>query len=287
MTRGCQLVMPLLWAVLCFSLRAAQAPTFASRTNAVRVDVLVTSSDRPVMGLGTDAFEVRDNGVLQRVELVSFDQIPLNLVLTLDVSASVSGERMAHLRQAATGVLRDLRPADRAALVTFSNAVVVHGKLTRDFAAVDTAMSQVQPEGRTALLDAVHAALVVGEADAGRPLVLVFSDGVDTASWLTPGELLRTTRRSDAVIYGVTARGAATLLRDLGRATGGNVLHAAATTDLQTVFRSMLDEFRHRYLVSYTPTGVTSTGWHTIAVKVKAPGRVHVEARPGYLGEPR
>jgi len=148
-------------------------------------------------------------------------------------------------------------------------------------------MSRVQPQGRTALLDAIHAALVVGEADAGRPLVLVFSDGVDTASWLTPAELLRTTRRSDAVICGVTARGAAVLLRDLSRATGGNVVDAAATTDLQSAFRTMLNEFRHRYLVSYTPTGVTSTGWHTIAVQVKVPGRVHIEARPGYLGEGR
>jgi len=264
----------------------AQAPSFAAHTRAVRVDVLVTANGRPVAGLGADAFEVRDNGVLQQVELVSFERIPLNLVLALDVSASVSGERLAHLRQAAAAVLRDLHPADRAALVTFSHAVVVHGNLTRDLDAIDGALSRIQPEGRTALLDAVHASVVVGEAEAGRPLVLVFSDGVDTASWLTMDELRQTTRRSDAVIYGVTARGRSALLGELSHATGGSVVDVASTADLQAAFQTVLNEFRQRYLVSYTPTGTPAAGWHTIAVKVKqVPGGARVKARPGYLGD--
>jgi Ca-activated chloride channel family protein len=268
------------------SLRADQTPTFASRTHAVRVDILVTQNGRPVAGLGADDFEIRDNGALQRIDLVSFEQIPLNLILALDVSASVSGERLTHLRQAAAAVLRDLRPADQAALVTFGDAIVIHGSLTHDFATIDTALARAQSEGRTALLDAIYAAVVVGEADAGRALVLVFSDGVDTASWLTSTELLRSAQRSDAVIYGVTAGGATTLLRDLGHATGGNVLAVASMADLQAAFRTVLDEFRHRYLVSYTPTGVSSTGWHTLAVKGKQRANgMRVKARPGYLGD--
>ena len=270
------------------SLRAGQTPTFAARTHAVRVDVLVTQNGRPVAGLDADDFEIRDNGVRQRIDLVSFERIPLNLILALDVSASVSGERLTHLRQAAAAVLRDLRPADQAALVTFGDAVVIHGSLTHGFAAIETALARARPGGRTALLDAIYAAVVVGEADAGRALVVVFSDGVDTASWLTSSQFLRTAQRSDAVIYGVTARGATTLLRDLAHATGGNVLDVASTADLQATFRTVLDEFRHRYLVSYTPTGVSSTGWHALAVKVKQRANgVLVKARPGYLGDGR
>jgi VWFA-related protein len=264
--------------------RAQQAPTFAARTSAVRVDVLVTQNGRPLAGLGAEDFDVRDNGVPQRVELVSFERIPLNLILTLDVSASMSGERLTHLRQAASAVLGDLRPADQAALVTFGDALLIHG-LTHDVAAIDRAVARAQPGGRTALLDAMYSAMVVGESDAGRPLLLVFSDGVDTASWLTAAQFLRTARRSDAVIYGVTARGAATLLGDLGRASGGSVLDIASTADLREAFRRVLDEVRHRYLVSYTPSGVSSTGWHTLSVKVKHRANgVRVKARPGYLG---
>lgn len=270
------------------SLGADQTPTFAARTQAVRVDVLVTQNGRPLARLDADDFEIRDNGVRQRIDLVSFEQIPLNLVLALDVSASVSGQRLTHLRQAATAVLRDLRPADQAALVTFGDAVVIHRRLTHDFAAIDTALARAQPGGRTALLDAMYAAVVVGEADAGRSLLLVFSDGVDTASWLTSSQFLRTAQRSDAVIYGVTARGATTPLPDLVHATGGTVFDVAPTADLRATFRTVLDEFRHRYLVSYAPTGVSSTGWHTLAVKVKPrANRVLVKARPGYLSDGR
>src|SRR4051812_11631373 len=92
-------------AGLSVPLRADQTPTFAARTDAVRVDVRVTRDGRVVSGLVADDFEIRDNGVLQRVDVVSFGQVPLNLVLALDMSASVSGERLAHLRQAAVAVL--------------------------------------------------------------------------------------------------------------------------------------------------------------------------------------
>jgi VWFA-related protein len=269
------------------SLLAAQTPTFSARTRAVRVDVLATSGGRPVPGLGADDFEVRDNGVVQRVDLVSFDEVPLNLVLALDASDSVSGERLAHLRQAAAAVLRDLRDQDHAALVTFSHAIVIHGGLTRDRPSLEAALSRVEPEGGTAIVDAVQSAIVLGESDAGRALVLVFSDGVDTASWLTQPELLKTTRRSDAVIYGVTARASTRLLRELTDETGGSLLDVASTADLQAAFGTVLDEFRSRYLVSYTPTGVPATGWHTLDVKVRDRRGVRVKARPGYLGEDR
>ena len=265
---------------------AQQAPTFTTRTNAVRVDVLVSRQGRAVAGLAPDDFELRDNGVLQRVDLVSVERVPLNLVLALDVSASVSGERLARLRRAAAGVLKDLGPADQAALVTFGDAVAVHGRLTHDVPAIDSALSLAHAEGRTALRDAVYAAIVVAEADAGRSLVLVFSDGADTLSWLTPEQLLQTARKSDAVVYGVTVHDSGALLRELGRTTGGGVLDVASMADVESAFRTVLNEFRHRYLVSYTPTGVASGGWHTLAVKVKKRGDgVRVLARPGYLGD--
>ncbi len=286
MKRTCRVAAFLVVAASGLSLHAQQTPTFAARTHAVRVDVLVARNGRAIPGLGLDDFEVRDNGVLQRIELVSVDQVPLNLILALDMSASVSGDRLTQLRRAAAAVLHDLRSADQAALVTFGDAVVVHGRLTRDVAAIEAALAGARGEGRTALLDAIYAAIVMGDSDAGRALVLVFSDGADTLSWLTSKQLMRTAQRSDAVVYGVTGRDSTALLSELGRATGGNVLDVTGTASLEDTFRTVLEEFRHRYLVSYTPTGVASGGWHVLAVKVKSrDGAVRVVARPGYLGE--
>ena len=75
--------------------RAQQSPAvFSSKVEAVRVDVLVTDNSRAILGLGPSDFELSDNGVPQHVELVSFDQIPLNVILALDMSDSVAGERL-------------------------------------------------------------------------------------------------------------------------------------------------------------------------------------------------
>src|SRR5947208_9698255 len=78
----------------------AQDVTFSSKVEAVRVDVLVTDGGLPVRGLTAQDFEIRDNGVLQAIDLVSFEQIPLNVVLAVDMSDSVAGDRLDRLRTA-------------------------------------------------------------------------------------------------------------------------------------------------------------------------------------------
>ena len=88
-----------------------QDVTFSSRIEAVRVDVLVTDNGQPVRGLGPADFEIRDNGVVQQIDLVSFDQVPLNAVLALDMSDSVAGERLDRLRAAGNAVLAGLKSA--------------------------------------------------------------------------------------------------------------------------------------------------------------------------------
>ena len=108
----------------------AQDIVFSSKVEAVRVDVLVTDRDKAVLGLKPSDFELRDNGVLQQVDLVSFEQIPLNVVLALDMSDSVIGERLENLRGAAGAVLDGLKPEDQAGLITFSHVVVQASRLT-------------------------------------------------------------------------------------------------------------------------------------------------------------
>ena len=69
---------------------ARQRRTFSTNTEAVRVDVLVTRNGRAVLELGPQDFEVLDNGVRQELDIVSFEQLPLNVVIALDVSDSVA-----------------------------------------------------------------------------------------------------------------------------------------------------------------------------------------------------
>ena len=96
----------------------------------MRVDVLVTDGGRPVLGLGPADFEVLDNGVPQDVEFVSYDQIPLNVVLAFDMSDSVAGERLEHLRSAGSAVLAGLKRNDQAALVDLQQSGHARAALT-------------------------------------------------------------------------------------------------------------------------------------------------------------
>jgi Ca-activated chloride channel family protein len=263
---------------------ATQSPAFSAKVEAVRVDVLVTDKAQAVLGLGPADFEIFDNHVAQQVDLVSFDQIPLNVILAFDMSDSVSGERLRQLRAAGSAVVNGLKPADQSALVTFSHLVSLPAALTRDVTAIRSALDTTASAGDTALVDGSYAAMMLGESDPGRALVIVFSDGVDTSSWLSADAVLDTARRSDVVVYGVSVRSQAKpeFLRDLATLTGGRLFEIEKTANLGPTFLGILEEFRHRYLVSYTPRGVAKDGWHRLDVRIKT-HKATVKARPGYL----
>jgi Ca-activated chloride channel family protein len=278
-------------------------PRFTGGTEAVLVDVLVTRGAKPVPDLTAKDFVVIDSGVEQKAELVAVESLPVSLLLALDTSASVRGQSLDHLKTAAKAVLGSLRPADEAALVTFAHNLVLGAAWTTDPAKLTQAIDAVVAQGSTALSDAAFAALGMRGKARSRTLVLLFTDGDDTASWLGPADVVEAARRSDSVVYGVTlpktAGGIAAsddlekLLRSeprlyrgalvpvLARETGGELLRATDAKDLAAVFVDAVARFNTRYVLSYSPTGVPATGWHPIEVKVSATG-VDVRARRGY-----
>lgn len=265
---------------------ASQKPhAFSSSTLGVRVDVLVTDGRNPVAGLTAADFELRDNGVVQAIDVVDTSDIPVNAVLALDTSASTKGQRQADLVAASDALLDLLKPIDRAALTTFSHAVAPRIALTSDLAAVRSELRAIEPEGETAVMDGAYVALTATLAQTGRSLVVVCTDGYDTSSWLKPEEVLESAKRSNAVIYAVTATEARreSRLKDLTDATGGHMLQATSGGDLSAAFRKILKDFRSRYILAYSPQGVPSEGFHRLEVRMKRRG-LSVKARPGYIG---
>jgi VWFA-related protein len=136
----------------------------------------------------------------------------------------------------------------------------------------------------TALVNAVYAALMLPDQGYSRRVLIAFTDGVDTSSWLTAPRVLETARRSDVVAYAVSTGRVAggSFARDLSEATGGTAIEIGSPADLRTTFLSILAEFRQRYLLSYSPANVPNPGWHPLTVRVKG-RRVDVKARTGYL----
>jgi Ca-activated chloride channel family protein len=286
------------------SLAAQQTPPrFTGGTDAVLVDVLVTRGAKPVPDLKTGDFVVIDSGVEQKAELIAVESLPVNLLLALDTSASVRGPALDQLKAAAKAALASLRPSDEAALVTFAHNLALAATWTSDRAKLTQAIEAVSAQGSTALSDAVFATLGIRGKARSRTLVLLFTDGDDTASWLGPADVLEAARRADAVVYGVTLpkSGGGIVATDdldrllqsdprlyrralvplLARETGGESLPATDVKDLSAVFVDAVSRFNTRYVLSYTPAGVPASGWHPIEVKVSASG-VDVRARRGY-----
>ncbi len=280
-------VMLVLTALAGVAPSASQIPTFSVQTEDVRVNVLVTENGKPVRGLTAADFEVRDSGVKQTIGHVSLEQNPVSATLVFDMSSSVAGTLLENLKAAGNGLLDRLKKGDRAALITFDRAVRLGSASTPDIGRVKTALDQARTQpaqaGNTSLIDASFAGLINAESKTDLSLVVVFTDALDTSSWLTHEDVVETAKRCDAVVYAVSAGRlpSRTFLRDLTEATGGTAFEVESINDIGRVFTNIIEEFRVRYLLTYSPRGVSKSGWHSLAVRIKR-GNVKIMARTGY-----
>lgn len=283
-------------ALLLSTMVAAQ-PTFRASVDAVRVDVSVMNGIVPVPGLTADNFEIVDNGVPQTVASVSLDKVPLDLTLVLDTSGSLEGDRLTNLIEAAIGLVKTLQPDDTASLLTFSDPVRLAVASTKDRKPVLDALSGLKAEGSTSLNDAIFFGLQMrpSEPSDARQVMLVFSDGRDTSSWLTAADALEATRRAGLVVHvielvqdqylGVTSGNqprASEFLGVLADTGGGRRWFAKSARDLRQLFGTAMNELRARYLLTYFPSNVPREGWHDVKVRLKG-ARGEVTARPGYF----
>ncbi len=298
-------------AALAISLLASpQVTRFKTGVEAVRVDVLAVDGRKPIAGLVADDFEVIDSGVVQSVDAIALTDVPISLMVALDLSTSVSGLTLEQLKKGVITALTSLEPRDRAALLTFSSDLRLLSDWTGNAGAVAEDVAHLGASGGTSLVDAVFAALTFGDPVAGvRRLTLVFSDGADTSSWLPRDAVIDKAQRTDTVLYAVTMRNSTAgrrpgmmyfrsgielssknrpswtdtpFLGDAVEATGGRAYEVTGANELKDVFSRILTEFRTRYVLIYTPKGVDRSGWHPLEVKLKnRNGRV--TARRGYV----
>lgn len=204
------MILPLAAAALAAA-SAAQV-TFRVTAQEVLVDAVVTRDGRPVAGLTSEDFTLLDGGIPRPVRLVPQADLPLAVLFLMDQSVSVTEERARLLFEAAARFGAQLSPEDRCAHAVFAAGI----RLVRDFG--DCAALESEPArdesilGGTALWDALVVGSALVEGESGRPVLVVFTDGQDTASWTPEGLLEWGLQGVNALIYGVIppdARGTA------------------------------------------------------------------------------
>jgi len=259
---------------------AAQRPTFRAGVDVVRIEASVMNGRSAVGGLKKENFAVTDSGVPQAIDSVSLDR------MVFDTSESLLGPPFTALIAATDRLIDNLRPNEAVALITFSDQVRVAVPSTLDRAALRAALTGLTAAGATSINDAIVLSLLHRPPSAtdARSVMIVFSDGRDTASWLGSSQALAAVRRSGMLVHVVELRpeaGATNFARELAKAGGGRVWSARSAGALRELFERVLDELRARYLITYYPSGVPAAFWHNVKVKLKN-ARGEVTARPGY-----
>ena len=281
------------------TLRNGDRLTANSRTRAVEfaeavdVDVIQITAvvtdggGRFVSGLKAADFKVFDDDKPQAITNFASENIPLELVTALDVSGSMVDALPAVKRQA-TDFLAQLRPSDQVTVLGFNDNIFTPARRSTDQAARARAIGRLAPWGGTALYDAIIHALDLLGRQSGRRALVVFSDGEDQSSHAPMASVLKRAEGSDATIYmigqGRALRVSALqdLMRQLATGSGGRAFFSDQEAKLDTIFREIVEDLRHQYLLGYSaPDNARSGDLHRIRVEV--PGRgVSVRARTSY-----
>jgi Ca-activated chloride channel family protein len=286
-------------AVCAASVAAARPPqtTFKSDTDLVvlHVNVFDERSDA-VPDLPPHVFRVFEDDEPQDITLFSPADVPVAVGLILDASASMIARHRLVLA-GGDAFVRSSHPADELFTIHFNEHVRFGLPAAMPFTSqpglLQAALSRYRPGGRTALYDAVIAALdhLARAAHQKRALV-VLSDGKDNASRQTEQDMLERVRRSNAIVYAVSnanrrngLEGDPRVLRRLAKASGGVAYFPGSDEDVVESFNEIAGNVRRGYLIGYVPRNPAHDGsFRRVKVMVRVPGRprLTVRSREGY-----
>ena len=285
----------------------AQGPTFRTATDLVSLNVSVVGADaKPVLGLSRIQFQVFEDGVPQDVKFFAPGDLPLDVAVLLDTSASMAGS-LALVQSAAIRFTQALRPEDRESVMGISNGLRILQGFTSDKGTLAGAINAVTASGKTPLYSAIYTALrelerIRHEYEAPRrQAIVVLSDGHDTASGFGFDELMTAVRRQSVPIYTIAPRPSKTIktqreavfgestheqdfeLRTLAMETGARAFFPVALHELSGVYDDIASELAHQYSLGYQSSNPKLDGsFRQIALRVTVPG-VKWRTRSGYL----
>jgi len=290
--------------------KATPVPRFRSAVDVVSVAAVVRDrKGRFVKDLSKKDFEIVEGGLTRpildfRAELNG----PVKIGVLLDISGSMRvGQRTEDAKAAARHIFASLTGADQAAVYAFDTTLVEAQRFTWDRERLNGALNRVeQPFGQTSLYDAIAqtaSKVAAASSTAGarqlpqRSAVVVITDGVDTRSRMTPGEVSMAASGIDVPVYifAVVASvddpreypedrrvaAVAADLQELARGTGGDLYISSTPAQASLAAREIVGELRHQYLLAFEAS--SGAGWRPVEVRTRQ-ARLVVRARTGYSG---
>ena len=264
--------------------------SFAETVDVDVVQVTVTVTDdrgRYVKGLPQSAFQVFEDGVAQPVSQFYADDTPLELVVALDLSSSMT-QSLPSMKRAVSAFLGAVPPRHRLTLLGFNDEVFTLLPATADSSERGQVVDRLSAWGMTSLYEAiVQGAASVGSRP-GRKAAIVFTDGQDQGSRVTIEDVEGTLHSGDLILYmigqgqGVASRPLKQVMDRLSVPTGGRTVSTTSIDALEDAFSDLFDEMEHQYVLGYqAPIGPADDRWRELTVKVNG-GDYRVRARQGY-----
>lgn len=276
------------------------------RTDFVTIPVYVTDSHRRrVSGLTAQDFLVRDDGRPTKLSYFAAGTARVALLFALDASGSAR-EHIARQREAATAMLSRFGSGSRAAVLLFADRPTLALPFTDETAQVRAAFAvEAQRNRHTAIFDAALAAVRVFDREGGAPaerrIVVLLSDGLDTASTTRPRVVVQEAQARGVSIYVVhfplyfpsdgklTPRPSSRGFRDLAEQTGGSYfllgdarqeLDPRAGYDLAPVFRAIAEDLQSQYVLGfYLDEAARVVGEHKLDVTLAKPQRTRLRVQ--------
>jgi len=259
------------------------------RTEARLVQVFASVTDsrgRHVDDLPREQFTLLDNGA--RVPIAAFENSAsgVSLALTLDTTGSMQA-RLPALKNAALRLIRALRPIDAVAVYSLRGGFTELQKFTTDKEAAARAVLSTEAAGLTALYDALVRVNRDLAARVGKKAIVVFTDGNDNFSTLTPETAIRGAKTAGVPIYTIAQgpdvdQDLQKQLAEVARATGGVAFNVASAGEMRTTFERVLEDLLHGYLLAFQPPAVEGNNWRTVQVTLRNGRGLKVRAREGY-----
>lgn len=267
-------------------------PTFRASVAIVPISAVVRDGkNRLVRTLRKDDFQVFEDGQQRRViDFSAIDRSAVSLGVLFDTSGSMHGPLLHSGKAIVSGLIDHLNdPSDELALFTFDKAIHQETPFTNNPHQIREAMERVEGWGLTSLYDAIaDTAKQVAERRAQRRAVIVITDGVDTSSTLSPGEVSSLASAIDVPVYILTVDSSrrddpATphegALSNLAFWTGGELRNVPANS-AGLALTSLMAELRQQYFLAIE--SAAHDGWYRIDVRTRRKG-LSVRARAGYF----
>ncbi len=256
---------------------------------------VVDKHGNAVVNLKLDDFELRVDGELRPLSDLTRSETSVRLAMLFDNSGSLDAAREFEKQAAIRFFRKVMRKQDEAAIYSISTDSYLAQPLTNDVERLEHTIATFgRPEGGTSLFDAIIDAATYLRPYAGRRILVIVSDGIETTSRRSDFDfVVQHVLADDCQIYvvqtglyegaNVRALAAERRMEQLTGQTGGAVYLPKTTDQLDDAFDQIAADLRQQYVLSYYPGGEHRDGrLHNLDLRVKSRNDVRVRSRKGY-----